>query len=119
MGGDCVKRGVTFEGQQDACLEHLKNRGVDVTPEEVAGALESEKIVSSYNSFGGTGPEAMRGCLDRQAEALKKAQDALQADMNKHDTAYEACRSICSEVGSVSSLSDFQKLVQKHKPASL
>ena len=114
--GDCVNKGVTFEGQTQACLEHLQSKGVEVSLEDVEGALESEKIVASYNSFGGTGPQSVRNCLDNQKADLERLRSELKADEEKQEKAYQACRNISGEAGNVTSLQNLQELVQKYKP---
>ena len=59
--GELSRKNQTFPGNDEACLAHLKARGVaTATLAGVKASLDPAKIVASYNSRGGTGPVAVK-----------------------------------------------------------
>jgi hypothetical protein len=59
--GELSRKNQTFPGNEEACLAHLKARGVaTATLAGVKAVLDPVKIISTYNSRGGTGPEAVK-----------------------------------------------------------
>ena len=114
--GELYRRGENF-GNFKACFDHLKKNGVDAPAEEVRRVLDAKEVMLSYNSQGGTGPEAVMKMLEQFKQSLDRHRHRLQEDQRRVSTAYEACRNIARQASKVKSVSDLDRLIQKHQPA--
>jgi len=117
MVGDLVKKGKSFEGNIAICQEHLKAHNVIASDEDVNKVLSTKPVVASYNSFGGTGPEATAKAIENMKTKLATLKATLERDSERLQSAYDAARAIAREVsnGNVTNHAAFCSIVQKHR----
>jgi len=115
--GDLVKQGKSFEGNIAICQQHLKASNVIASDEEVNKVLSTKPVVASYNSFGGTGPEAVVHSLQSMQTQVDKLKATIERDAERLSSAYDAARAIAREVstGNVTDHATFCSIVQKHR----
>lgn len=112
--GDLSRKGENFKGNVEAAADHIRARGVDADTEQVRRALEPAEIVATYNSQGGTGPQATAATAAVYRERLASLRADRDRDQARHDAAYDVCRAISAEGTSVNTADDMQALIAKH-----
>ena len=113
--GELSSRGENFSNFA-ACIDHLKKNNILAKDEEVRRVLDPHQVILSYNSLGGTGPEAVRSMLEKFMKASEIHRCHLQADRRRVVSAYEACRAIAHQASGAKSAIDFAHLVQINRP---
>jgi argininosuccinate lyase len=113
--GDLSRRGETFSDFA-ACIDHLKKNNIHAKDEEVKQVLDPQQVMLSYESRGGTGPEAVGSMLEKFKKASEAHRRHLQDDQRRVASAYEACRTIARQASGVKSAADLERLVQTHHP---
>jgi argininosuccinate lyase len=114
--GELSRRSENFRNFT-ACFDHLRASGIQADREELESVLDPRKVMMSYRSQGGTAPEAVQGMLSRLQQQMDAHQRRLEADERRVHDAYEAARSIAREVSRVESITDLERLIEKHLPA--
>jgi len=100
----------------DAVVDHLRSEGISCTNEEIFQYVNPKSVMMTYNSLGGTGPEAVRDLLDEIDADLNNARVALDEDAARVDGAFNACRSIAKSISPDASVADIEALIQEHSP---
>lgn len=94
-----VRQGRSFEGSEAALLAHLHESGISATKADCASMLDPKLIVRSYESFGGTGPNAVAAASGRLWNRLDDHRENLAKDQAKVDAAYKRCLRIARTAG--------------------
>jgi argininosuccinate lyase len=106
-----------------AVMEHLKKEGINAVEKDVRRVLDPTSVMLSYNSLGGTGPEAMAGISAEIHADLNKHRAELANDQKRIDTAFAAARSIAKAAGekgkNVKTVEDLTKLIQQYRPGPI
>ncbi|MSP61786.1 MAG: argininosuccinate lyase [Myxococcales bacterium] len=113
--GDLYRRGENFSNFQ-ACFDHLKASHIEAPEDEVRAVLDPKQVMMSYRSQGGTGPDAVKPMLASLGESLAGHRRRLALDQRRVTAAYEACRSIAREAGTVTSAADLDRLITRYLP---
>merc|ERR1711881_719027 len=98
-------------------MQHLDKCGVkDAKRHLVQQVLDPQSVMLSYNSEGGTGPDAVKQILHSLRSDLQQHKQLLQDDQSCVDAAFEAARNLAyaAQKTPCTSTQDFQKLVQAH-----
>jgi argininosuccinate lyase len=117
--GAMVKQGKDLTYLDDV-VKHLNDTcGLNTSKEEIKPVLTPKDVMLSYNSFGGTGPEATKETVQELREEIQNHADVLSTDMNRVSSAMEATRAICRDVSTDGSCTtgQLQSLIEKYSPA--
>jgi len=113
--GELSRRGENFSNFV-ACLDHLKKNNIQAKDEDVKRVLDPRQVMLSYESLGGTGPEAVRAMLEKFGKGWEAHRGHLEDDRHRVARAYEACRTIARHASGVKSAADLERLVQTSRP---
>ena len=117
--GAMVKQGKDLTYLDDV-VKHLNDTcGLNTSKEEIKPVLTPKDVMLSYNSLGGTGPEATKETVQELREEIQNHADVLSTDMNRVSSAMEATRAICRDVSTDGSCTtgQLQSLIEKYSPA--
>lgn len=99
----------------DAVVKHLNDEGIACTAADIRPYVHPKSVMMTYNSLGGTGPDAVRHTIAEIQGELSAHQDDLDKDTRRVDGAFEACRAIAKEVSTENTTpEEIGALVQKH-----
>lgn len=103
---------------RETCLKHLTENGVRVTRADVDRVLDPKTVMMSYNTYGGTGPQAVQNILKDLKASLAKERELLSADNTRVNNAYQAARNIAKYAndGSIKTKEQLIQLINKYSP---
>lgn len=116
--GKLYRAGKNFD-DFETCRQHMIESGVKISDADLKNALDPKFVMKAYKSQGGTAPEATRKVLDNVAKELARLRKEIDQDTNRVKTAYDASRQLASQISSAKSQSEYNQLVQQHRPRSL
>jgi hypothetical protein len=91
----------------------LRKSGIDASEAEINQILDSQEVMKSYESQGGTGPEAVAAMLAQFKKDLKAKSEEFQADRRRVSSAYDACRSVAKHAGEAKTPAALAELISK------
>jgi argininosuccinate lyase len=99
----------------DACYEHIvKTHKIDAPKEDLQRVLDPKSVMMSYNSLGGTGPDAVNTMLKQFREELANHKQVLDADNARVANALEFTRNLAAQAANTKSADELKKLAHKH-----
>jgi argininosuccinate lyase len=97
----------------DACYNHIVNVHKIAAPkEDLQRVLDPKSVMMSYNSLGGTGPQAVKNMLNQFREELNNHKKVLDADNARVNGALEFTRSVAAKAAKIQSAEQLKKLTQ-------
>jgi len=95
----------------DACYEHIvKTHKINAPKEDLQRVLDPKSVMMSYNSLGGTGPDAVNIMLKQFREELNNHQKVLDADNARVSKALEFTRTLAAKAANIKSAEELKKL---------
>lgn len=96
--GELTRSGRNFTDEA-ACMKHLEKNGIKCTAEELHQVLDGKSVMLSYNSYGGTGPHAVKNMIASYEDRLRQLTQECQKDRVRLENAYKACRELAVDAG--------------------
>lgn len=96
--GELSRSGRNFTDEA-ACMKHLEKHNIKCTAAELHSVLDGKSVMMSYNSYGGTGPHAVKQMIESYESRLKTLTQEYNTDRQRIDKAYDACRMLAVDAG--------------------
>lgn len=116
--GELHRAGQNFENLE-YCYAHLKKNGINAPEADVFRVLDAKSVMMAYNALGSTGPTATKQTIANLRKTLEEHKKVLNADQTRVTNAYNAARTIASEIGNVKSYEEYCNVVKKHMPTHI
>ncbi len=116
--GELSRAGKNFNNLNE-CYAHLKQHGINAPDSEVKAVLDPTQVMKSYNSLGGTGPQAVKAVIDKSNKELERHKRVLADDLTRVANARQATLAIVEKNASFESTEDIRATVKANRPSSL
>jgi argininosuccinate lyase len=113
--GELSRMGQNFENFE-YCYEHLKKNNINAPKEDVKRVIDAKSVMMSYNALGSTGPQATKNTINNLKKELESHRKVYQEDQRRVDNAYNATRTIASQIGKAKSYDEYCKIIQSNLP---
>jgi len=113
--GELYRAGEDFSTNRQKCYDHLREKGIKASNEEIDQVLDPKSVMLSYNSYGGTGKDAVVVIEKELRKALEEHEQVLQQDKERVQHAYKRTRAIAREGHTVKTVDDISRLLLSHR----
>ena len=113
--GKLHSQGKNFSDTNE-CVEHMRSCGVEIPANELKNILNTDNVMRSYESQGGTGPKAVAKMLDSFESQLCSHKSQLEKDKSRVTNAYECARKIATSLEGVCDYPSYKKSVDVFLP---
>jgi len=111
--GDLARSGRNFR-DWEACVDWIiVKHGIPANRDELKKVFDPKYVMMSYNSLGGTGPEAVKKMIQDFRASLERHQQGIKADKARLEDALAVVRSIADQAASIKTKDDLIRLIPK------